>query len=85
MAAGSCESVLGFSGCRPLRGPVGFFRGLAMRKFIAFLKDEAGTETLEWGLVCGVLVVGAITAITLIGPKVTDMWNDLNNEIPDKD
>ena len=56
-----------------------------MRKIFAFLKDEAGTETLECGLVCGVLVVGAITAITLIGPKVTDMWNDLNNEIPDKD
>ena len=51
----------------------------------ACFKDERGTETLEWGLVCGVLVVGAIAAITLIGPKVADMWNDLNNEIPDKD
>ena len=51
----------------------------------AFLADEQGTETLEWGLVCGLLVVGAITAITLIGPKVSDMWSDLNNEIPEKD
>ena len=50
-----------------------------------FFKDESGTETLEWGLVCGLIVVGAITAITLIGPKVNDMWNDVNNEIPDKD
>ena len=53
-----------------------------MRKLIAFLKDDSGTETLEWGLVCGLIVVGAITAITLIGPKVTDMWNDVNNKIP---
>jgi Flp pilus assembly pilin Flp len=53
-----------------------------MRKALGFLKDEAGTETLEWGLVCGVLVVGAITAITMIGPKITAMWNNLNNEIP---
>ena len=45
-------------------------------------KDERGTETLEWGLVCGLIVVGAITMIALIGPKVTDMWNDLNNKIP---
>ena len=45
-------------------------------------KDEHGTETLEWGLVCGLIVVGAITMIALIGPKVTDMWNDVNNEIP---
>jgi len=50
----------------------------------AFLRDEQGTETLEWGLVCGLIVVGAIVAITAIGPKVTDMWNDVNNEIPDK-
>ena len=55
------------------------------KKFIGFVKDESGTETLEWGLVCGLIVVGAITAIALIGPKVTDMWNDVNNEIPDKD
>ena len=51
-------------------------------RIIGFLKDESGTETLEWGLVCGLIVVGAITAITLIGPKVTDMWNDVNNKIP---
>ena len=53
-----------------------------MRKIVAFLKDDSGTETLEWGLVCGLIVVGAITAIAFIGPKVTDMWNDLNNKIP---
>jgi len=53
-----------------------------MKGIIAFLKDDAGTETLEWGLVCGLIVVGAITAIALIGPKVTNMWNDVNNQIP---
>ena len=47
--------------------------------------DEQGSETLEWGLVCGLIIVGAITAITFIGPKVSDLWNDVNNEIPDKD
>jgi Flp pilus assembly pilin Flp len=56
-----------------------------MRKFIALWKDETGTETLEWGLVCGLLVIGAVVAINSIGPKMTDIWNDLNNEIPDKD
>ena len=51
-------------------------------KLVAFARDERGTETLEWGLVCGLIIVGAITMIALIGPKVTDMWNDVNNEIP---
>ena len=51
------------------------------KMLVGFVKDESGTETLEWGLVCGLIVVGAITAIALIGPKVQDMWNDVNNEI----
>jgi Flp pilus assembly pilin Flp len=56
--------------------------GAAVRRFI---RDERGTETLEWGLVCGLIIIGAIAAIVLIGPKVTDMWNDVNNEIPPKE
>jgi Flp pilus assembly pilin Flp len=47
-----------------------------------FLSDDRGTETLEWGLVCGLLVIGAITALAAIGPKITDMWNDVDNAIP---
>jgi Flp pilus assembly pilin Flp len=50
-----------------------------------FARDERGTETLEWGLVCGLIVVGAIVAATMIGPKITDMWHDVNNETPDAD
>ena len=53
-----------------------------MRKVLAFLRDDSGTETLEWGLVCGLIVVGAIVAIGFIGPKVTAMWNNVNNKIP---
>ena len=56
-----------------------------IQSLVRFAKDEKGTETLEWGLVCGLIVVGAIVAITAIGPKVTDMWNDTNAEIPDAD
>ncbi len=53
-----------------------------MNQLVRFAKDEQGTETLEWGLVCGLIVVGAIVAIGLIGPKVTTMWNDTNAAIP---
>jgi len=53
-----------------------------MLKVMGFARDERGTETLEWGLVCGLLVIGAIVAIGFIGPKVTDMWNNVNNKIP---
>src|SRR2546430_199228 len=54
-----------------------------MKALLARLvKDEQGTETLEWGLVCGLIVVGAVAALVLIGPKVTKMWNDLNAKVP---
>ena len=46
-----------------------------------FITDERATETLEWGLVCGLIVVGAITAIAIIGPKVTSMWNATSTKV----
>ena len=52
------------------------------KALVRFVRDERGTETLEWGLICGLIVVGAIAVITLIGPKITKMWNDLNSSIP---
>jgi Flp pilus assembly pilin Flp len=58
------------------------YLGGALRRFV---RDEHGTETLEWGLVCGLIVVGGIAALVLIGPKITDMWGDVNNEIPPKE
>ena len=56
--------------------------GGAIRRF---MRDDRGTETLEWGMVCGLIIIGAVAAIVLIGPKVTDMWNVVNNEIPPKE
>jgi len=44
--------------------------------------DEQGTETLEWGLVCSLIVIGTIAAITLIGPKVKSQWDAINAAIP---
>ena len=39
-----------------------------------FLRDEQGTETLEWGLICGLIVVGAILlfALNINLPFVSD-------------
>ena len=53
-----------------------------LKSAVGYAQIERGTETLEWGLVCGLIVVGAITMIVMIGPKVADLWTDVNNEIP---
>jgi Flp pilus assembly pilin Flp len=52
-----------------------------MKALIAMFRDERGTETLEWGLVCGLIVLGAIVALASIGPKVTGMWNNFDAAI----
>ena len=52
-----------------------------MKTLIHLIKDERGTETLEWGLVCGLIVIGAIVAITSIGPKIKAMWTNVDSAI----
>jgi Flp pilus assembly pilin Flp len=51
---------------------------LSMRVLREFLKDERGTESLEWGLVCGLIVISSIVAITAIAPKMKTMWSNIN-------
>jgi Flp pilus assembly pilin Flp len=52
-----------------------------MKALIRCFRDERGTETLEWGLVCGLIVLGAIVALAAIGPKVSGMWTNLDAAI----
>jgi len=49
----------------------------AMRAVKRFLRDENGTETLEWAIIIGIIAVGAIGFIALIGPWVTQKFSDL--------
>ena len=53
-----------------------------MKAILARLvREEQGTESLEWGLVCALIVIGAIAAIAAIGPKVKDMWVNVDAAI----
>jgi Flp pilus assembly pilin Flp len=52
------------------------------RKFMQFVRDEQGTETLEWGLICGLIVIVGIVAIGSIGPKVKKMWDATDTAVP---
>jgi Flp pilus assembly pilin Flp len=52
------------------------------RWFARLVRGESGSETLEWGLVCGLIIVGTVIAMELIGPKMTDVWSDVDNAVP---
>ena len=54
-----------------------------MSTFIArFVRDEQGQDLIEYGLLIGIITVGAIAAIVAIGPKVADYFNDPNTLLP---
>jgi Flp pilus assembly pilin Flp len=42
------------------------------------LRDERGGEVIEWALVAGLIVVGAIALIGAVGTKVLARWNTVN-------
>jgi Flp pilus assembly pilin Flp len=47
----------------------------------AFWTDETGGEVLEYALVAGLIVVGAIAVISKVGAKVVARWTSLNSSM----
>ena len=46
-----------------------------------FIKDEQGTETVEWAIMIGVIAVAAIAIIMSIGQWVLAQFTDLNTAL----
>jgi Flp pilus assembly pilin Flp len=44
-------------------------------------KDESGGEVLEYALIAGLIVVGAIAVIGKVGTKVAARWSSLNSSM----
>lgn len=49
-----------------------------MRTIHTFCRDERGGEILEYALVAGLIIIGAIVFITGVGVKVLARWNSVN-------
>jgi len=50
----------------------------AMRTlFVKLIKDEAGGEMIEYGLVAGLVVASVIATVALVGKKVSTEWTTL--------
>ena len=43
--------------------------------------DEAGTETIEYALVLGLIVVTAIAVIGAVGTRVVARWSSVNSTL----
>ena len=45
------------------------------------VRDEEGGEVLEYALIAGLIVVGAIALITSVGGKVLARWQSVDNSM----
>jgi len=50
--------------------------------FNRFVREDAGQDLIEYGLLVGIITVGAVATIVLIGPKVATYFTDLNALLP---
>jgi pilus assembly protein Flp/PilA len=52
-----------------------------IRILLMLMKDQQGGEALEYALVAGMIVVGAMATIACVGTKLVARWTSLNNSI----
>jgi pilus assembly protein Flp/PilA len=50
--------------------------------FNRFVREEEGQDLIEYGLLIGIITVGAIVSINAIGPKVASYFSTLNAQLP---
>ena len=48
---------------------------------LKFVHEDKGQDLIEYGLLVGIITVGAIASIKLIGPKVQTYFSDLNAKL----
>jgi Flp pilus assembly pilin Flp len=50
--------------------------------FARFVREDVGQDLIEYGLLVGIITAGAVSAINLIGPKVTTYYSTVQSRIP---
>ncbi len=46
-----------------------------------WFKDEEGQGMVEYGLIIGLIAVVVIVALVALGPKIRDMFNEVNEQL----
>jgi len=52
------------------------------RLLVRLVREDEGQDLIEYGLLVGLITIGAIVAITAIGPKVKTYFDNLNTAMP---
>jgi Flp pilus assembly pilin Flp len=46
-----------------------------------FWTDEQGTESLEWALICGIIVLAGAAVYGTIRTNLTTLWGSVNTQV----
>ena len=46
------------------------------------VREDAGQDLIEYGLLVGIITTAAMTAISGLGPKVKTYFEDANSKLP---
>jgi pilus assembly protein Flp/PilA len=46
-----------------------------------FFRDESGATAIEYGLIAALVAVAIITALTLLGQNLSDMFDEVANTV----
>jgi len=46
-----------------------------------FLRDESGATAIEYGLIASLIAVAIVTALSLLGTKLTGVFNTVTNNL----
>jgi pilus assembly protein Flp/PilA len=49
---------------------------------VKLVRSDDGQDLIEYGLLVGIITIGAIVAINAIGPKVKTYFDNLNTAMP---
>jgi Flp pilus assembly pilin Flp len=47
-----------------------------------FVREDAGQDLIEYGLLVGIITTASVATIKLIGPKVAAYYTNLNTLLP---
>jgi pilus assembly protein Flp/PilA len=50
--------------------------------FVRFVREDAGQDLIEYGLLIGIITLAAIGSIKLVGPKIAGYFTTLNTNLP---
>jgi pilus assembly protein Flp/PilA len=50
-----------------------------LKKFVA---DESGATAIEYGLIAALIALALVAALTTLGPKIGNTFNNVGNNMP---